>query len=95
MSRHIANALGVVALAYLLGCFGLLLDRLDNRNEWAESQALIDAQLSANEQARKDKAASAICGNAEPRWIDETTVTCAQRKGPKQSGAVTLAGGVL
>lgn len=95
MSRHIANALGVVALVYLLGCFGLLLDHMDNRNEWAESQALIDAQLSANEQARKERAANEICGNAEPRWIDETTVTCAQRKGPKQSGAVTLAGGVL
>lgn len=95
MSRHIANALGVVALVYLLGCFGLLLDRLNYRNEWAESQALIDAQLSANEQARKERAANEICGNAEARWIDETTFTCAQRKGPKQSGAVTLAGGVL
>ena len=95
MTRHIANALGVVALVYLLGSFGALLDHMDNRNEWAESQALIDAQLSAKKEASKDKAAAAVCGNAEPRWIDETTVTCAQRKGPKQSGAVSLAGGVL
>jgi hypothetical protein len=81
-------------LAVALGAAPLA-ESMDTTDEWAESQALIDAQLSANELARKDKAAAAVCGNAEPRWIDETTVTCAQRKGPKQSGAVSLAGGVL
>jgi hypothetical protein len=98
MKHYLIRATGItfgtLALAFLLGGFGGYLDSLGG-DEWATSQSLIDAQLSVYEQAKKDRAAAEVCGNAEPRWIDETTVTCAQRKGPKQSGAVTLAGGVL
>lgn len=81
-------------LAVVLGAAPLA-ESMDSTDEWAESQALIDAQLAAAELARKERAANEICGNTEPRWIDETTFTCAQRKGPKQSGSVSLAGGVL
>jgi hypothetical protein len=81
----IAIALGAAPLA----------ESMDTTDEWAESQALIDSELAAAELARKEHAANEICGNAVALWIDETTFTCAQRKGPKQSGAVSLAGGVL
>jgi hypothetical protein len=92
--RIAGTTLGTLALAFLLGSFGGYLDSLSG-DEWATSQSLIDAQLSAHEQAKKDRAAAHACGNAEPIWIDETTVSCAQRKGPKYSGAVVLAGGSL
>lgn len=92
--RATGITLGTLALAFLLGGFGGYLDSLSG-DEWATSQSLIDAQLSAYEQAKKDRAAAQVCGNAEPIWIDETTVSCAQRKGPEYSGAVVLAGGVL
>lgn len=87
-------AVGTLALAFLLGGFGGYLDSLGG-DEWATSQSLVDAQLSAYEQAKKDRAAAQVCGNAEPIWIDEVTVSCAQRKGPKYSGALALAGGAL
>jgi len=80
MSRYIANALGVLALVCLLGCFGLLLDRLDHRNEWAESQVLIDAQLAADKDAKMVRLAENFCratkGESIPVWDADGDYVC-------------------
>ena len=64
----------------------------DNRDEWAASQALADAQRAAQLAARTEKSAQALCQrikgpNAAPRWTPDGELTCVGNHG----GAVSVA----
>ena len=75
-------------LGFLLGAFGGLLDSMDDRHsEWASSQSLIDAQMAAAQDFRKQKAAQDLClatvGESVPVWNADGEMICQPRKAKK------------
>lgn len=99
MTKHraINTAIGLLIFigvsAVLLG--GTALD--DRGNEWAESQALADAQKAAQLEARTERAAQQLCvrikgPNAAHRWTASGELICTSNKG---QGAVSVAKAAL
>jgi hypothetical protein len=72
------------ATACLILSAGHLLDKMPNNHaEWAASQSLIDAQKQAQADAKKEKAARAICkeyGEAVPTWDADGQLICKPRR---------------
>jgi hypothetical protein len=72
------------ATACLILSASHLLDKIpDHRSDWAASQSLIDAQKQAEADARKEKAARAICkeyGEAVPTWDFHGQLDCKARR---------------
>lgn len=78
----------VCILGFVLGSFGGFLDSMDSRHdEWAESQALVDAQMAAAKDFRKQKAAQDLClstvGESVPVWTADGELICKPRKAKK------------
>ena len=77
-----------LVLVALLGSFGSWLDSLaDHSEEWAVSQSLIDAQIAAQQDHRKQKAAQDLCaatvGESVAVWSIDGELICTPRKGKK------------
>lgn len=70
-------------LAVVLGAAPLA-ESMDTADEWAESQALIDAQIAAQQDHRKQKAAQDLClstiGESSAAWTADGELVCTPRK---------------
>jgi hypothetical protein len=79
----------LLCLIGLPGAFGGFLDSLDD--EWAVSQSVIDAHLSANDGAKKEAAGIEYCratvGESLPIWDEDDRLSGCQ---PRKGKAVTL-----
>jgi hypothetical protein len=88
LNRAAYTACAVLILTGLLGSFGGYLDSLDQVDEWAASQMLVDAQLSEARETRKERAAREMClqtvGESTAVWTVDGDVVCQPRKSKGQ-----------
>ena len=95
MTRHRAINVGI-AIALAIGIAAVLSTgyHLDDHSEdWSSSQALADAQRTAQLAARTEKSAQALCQrvkgpNAGYRWTPAGELVCTSNKG---TGGVSVA----
>ncbi len=84
LNRAAYTACAVLILTGMLGSFGGYLDSLDQVDEWAVSQMLVDAQLSEAKESRKERAARDMClqtvGESTAVWTVDDQVVCQPRK---------------
>lgn len=86
--RFLTNAAVIFGILFALGGFGGLLNSCEDRSaEWKESQAVIDAQIAAQKDYRKQKAAQDLClatvGESAAAWTADGELVCKPRKGKK------------
>lgn len=86
MRNYIGPTAGAVLMAFMLGGFGLFLDKIsDKRAELIESPSLTDAQKHAQSEMRRDIAAVQVCretvGESFIRWTEAGQLVCVPRKG--------------
>jgi hypothetical protein len=84
LNRAAYTACLLLILVGMLGSFGGYLDSLDQVDEWAASQMLVDAQLSEARETRKERAARYMClqtvGESTAVWTADDQVVCQPRK---------------
>jgi len=86
MKHRIVNIALVIGIAAALSSAYLLDGPDDHQPDWAESQALKDAQKAAQIAARIERAAAQLCirlqgPNTGYRWTEDNQLVCTTNKG--------------
>lgn len=83
--RFMLNAAVIFGFLFAMSAFGGLLKSCeDHSEEWAVSQSLVDAQISSQQDYRKQKAAQDLClatvGESSAAWTTDGELICTPRK---------------
>jgi hypothetical protein len=97
MSRYTDTLINILLALAIVAIYAAMQyrDEVDNnRAEWAQSGAALDAMKSDAARARFTRAAGLICGNADFVELDASTIQCVPRVASVGKGAVVQVAGV-